>query len=168
MVLFKFGKKKENDYAPIKEKLKRIFETESGYTDFGADQKVKEVVALYPGDVFEKVQYGYRADGNGFKNKAWLGEQYYIVGGFGHEGDVLVVDSSDEKLPIYALQHDNWKNFEKIAQSLEDFEKIIGLIENSDIKDDVKCAQLKEDISKIIKCEFWNNEIEAARATEDK
>ena len=164
MGLFNFfnKKKKEEDYSKVKLELKRLFEIQPNYITFGGTLGVSDDVSLYPENIFEKVQFGYRVDENGYKNKEWLGEQYYIVGGYGFLGDVLVVDVNDKNLPIYALQHDDWSKFEKIANSVEDFSKIINLINNTDIQKD-DCENLKKEISKIIRSDFWEVQIDCAK-----
>ena len=114
MGLFNFLRKKENDYSTIKIKLKKVFEAKPNFTSFGNENVDGESVGIYPEKVFEKVQLGYRVDQNGYKIKSWIGDNYYIIGGYGQLGDVLIVDTADNKLPIFAMQHDNWKNMKKL------------------------------------------------------
>ena len=159
MRFFDIFKKKDIDYTIIKRKLKKVFETEPNHTNLGQDPKYGEGLGIYGEKVFDEIQLGYRVDANGFKNKEWLGNQYFIVGGYGGFGDSLVVDVSDDNFPIYALEHDNWDNFEKISNSFEDFVKIISLIESVDFSNKEQCEKLKMDISKIINCKFWNTQI---------
>ena len=163
MGLFDIFRKKENDYEEIKQKLKRLFEIDPRYTNFGDDSGMGESVAIYPEKVFEKVQLGYRVDANRFKNKEWIGNNYYVVGGYGMFGDVLITDIGDNNLPIFALQHDDWGRIIKIANSAEDFSKIIALINNADINNDADCNKLKKDISEIIKTDFWAIQIDCAK-----
>jgi hypothetical protein len=159
MGLFNIFKKKDIDYTKVKIKLKKVFETEPNYTNFGQDPMYGEGLGIYSENDFDEIQLGYRVDSNGFKNKRWLGNQYFVVGGYGGLGDSLVVDASDDSFPIYALEHDNWDNFEKISNSFEDFVKIISLIENVDFNNKDQCEKLKLDISKITKSKFWNTQI---------
>ena len=133
------------------------------YTNYIKSGGVTISGGLYPENVFEKTQVGFRVDTKGYKIKQWIGNQYFIVGGYGQLGDVLVTDLSNDNFPIYALEHDNWKNIQKISNSVEDFSKIISLINKTNINDVDKCNKLKDDIQKIITCDFWDIQIDSAK-----
>ena len=163
MGFFDIFKKKVNDFSEVKQKLKRLFEINPRYTDFGDDSGMGESVALYPENIFERVQLGYLVDSDGLRNKEWIGKNYYVVGGYGMFGDVLITDISNDSFPIFALPHDDWDKVEMIAKSVEDFSKIIGLINNADINNNDECEKLKTDISKIINTDFWAIEIDSAK-----
>ena len=82
----------------------------------------------------------------------------------------LLQEQSSGPLPRKALyhshqtvEHDNWKNIQKISNSVEDFSKIISLINKTNINDVDKCNKLKDDIQKIITCDFWDIQIDSAK-----
>ena len=163
MGIFDIFKKKDVAYDEVKIKLNKIFTIKNKYTNFGDESGCGESVGLYPENIFEKTQVGFRVDTKGYKIKQWIGDQYYIVGGYGQLGDVLVTDLYNDNFPIYALEHDNWKNIQKISNSVEDFSKIISLINKTNINDVDECNKLKDDIQKIITCNFWDIQIDSAK-----
>ena len=160
MGMFNVFKKKENDYKEVKQKLNKIFAHGPIFTNFGDESGLGDIVGLYPENVFEKAHLGYRVDSKGYKNKKWIGDKFFIIGDYNGLGDPLIVDVSKEKLPIYAIRHDKWDDLEEVAYSFDDFSEIINLINNTNVKNTEECLFLKEKISKIIKTDFWNNQID--------
>lgn len=155
-----FKRSKETDYLIIKQKLQTLFKIEPKFTNFGNDSGHGDCVGLYPENVFEKVQVGYRVNETGTKIKQWIGDGYFIVGDYNGLGDPLIVDINNSSLPIYAIMHDDWKTLELVANSVEDFSKIIALINNTNVNDENQRLNLKKQIFNIVKTEFWNNQID--------
>lgn len=58
--------------------------------------------------------------------------------------------------------HDDWKCFEKIANSIEDFEKILEIINSANLKSENELIKTKEKIAKLINCDFWNTQLDLA------
>lgn len=133
------------------EKISRIYDVKPNGVDFTYDS-----FGIWPKQMFEEAQLGFRVDEDGNKIEDWIGDEYYVVGD-NSNSDPIIVKVDDEKLPIYFMYHDNWDSLEKIANSIEDFSKIVKLIQETDLSNERKVKKLIKKVSTIAPkgCSQW-------------
>lgn len=126
----------------IKEKLKNLFKVKPRMVELSMSD-----LGLYSKDVFDDAQIGYRIDEEGKKIEDWIGEEYYVIGDDSMCGDPIIVKSDEPELPIYFMFHDDWDSLEKIANSVEDFAKILKMISEVDWTQENEVNELKDKIN---------------------
>lgn len=97
---------------------------------------------LYPREEFDEAQKGYRIDSDGNPIEDWIGDEYYIIGYDSCEGDPIIVNAKDERVPVYTMCHDDWSTLELIVDTYEEFINILKLIENTNLYDREECQNL--------------------------
>lgn len=136
----------------MKEKLKRVFEVQPNYLELAYND-------LSIGDIeeFDDMQLGFRVDEKGNSISEWIGNEYYVVGFESACGDPILVKSDEKELSIYFMIHDDWSTLEKIANSVEDFSKILDIISQYDMQDEKEAEKLIKKIEKIAPkgCTYW-------------
>lgn len=111
-------------------------------------------------------QHGFRYDNLHDKIiDEWPGNEYVIIGYDSTAGcgpDPYIMKTDEKELPIYWLNTDggNWKNPNKIANSFNDFIKIIACInENLNLENELNKELILNEIAKINSnknMEYWN------------
>lgn len=103
-------------------------------------------IHLYAKNEIEDAQIGYSKDGNGKKLKNWIGDNFLVIGHDSCCGDPIIVDLSEEKLPVYSMFHDDYSSLQKITNSFKEYINILNEIEEVDLSDAEKSLALIEDI----------------------
>lgn len=123
------------------------------------------IIHLYSKEEFADAQIGYRITKKGEKIKEWVGDNYYVIGNDSCCGDPIIVDTSDSKLPVYSMFHDDWSMLVKITNSYEQYLDILKEIDNTDLSDEDSCNKLTDKILKSTPKEgndYWEALIESA------
>jgi len=137
----------------IKEKIKKVFSVKPRMLELSMSE-----VCIFSKEVFEDAQIGYRVDDDGVKIKDWIGEEYYVIGDDSMCGDPIIVKSDEPELPIYFMAHDDWNSLEKIANSVEDFAKILKMIGKVDWTQENQVNELKDKINAITpENSYWDS-----------
>lgn len=181
MGLFDFFKK-TNTNEKTKENDKIAIEIAKSVKDMLTEDTYNKLKKLYIGELdiifFEREnidagQIGFRY--TGFFNEIeeiideWPGNEYVIIGYDSIAGcgpDPYIMKTDEKELPIYWLMTDggDWKNPDKIANSFNDFIKIIDCInENLNSKNQLNKELILNEISKINlneNMEYWKSLLE--------
>ena len=75
-------------------------------------------------------------------------------------GDPIIVNIEDSKLPVYSMVHDDWSILYKIANSIDDYRKILKMIIESDLSEKEiveKILREIELINKGIEISYWED-----------
>ena len=104
------------------------------------------IIHLFNEEEFDDAQIGYRCNKNGEKITDWVGDNFYVIGHDSCCGDPILVDTSDNNLPIYSLFHDDWTQLDKIANSFKEYIDILKMIEKCDLKDEEENSKLLDNI----------------------
>jgi len=117
------------------------------------DIKEADLVAgeiyLFSKNQLLKEQIGYVYDLEKNMIKDWIGENYVVIGHDSTCGDPIILDISNEKFPIYSMFHDDWSTLEKIADSYDEFLKIIKIIKKGKLNLNTPIEKRIEVLNKI-------------------
>lgn len=123
------------------------------------------IIHLYSKEEFDDAQIGYRVNKTGEKINEWIGDNYYVIGNDSCCGDPIIVDTSDSKLPVYSMFHDDWSMLDKITESYEQYLDILKEIEKADLSNQDSCKKLTDKIINETPNEgndYWEALIESA------
>lgn len=181
MGLFDFFKK-TNTNEKTKENDKIAIEISKSVKDMLTEDTYNKLKKLYIGELdiiffkrenIDAGQIGFRY--TGFFNEIgeiideWPGNEYVIIGYDSTAGcgpDPYIMKTDEKELPIYWLMTDggDWKNPDKIANSFNDFIKIIDCInKNLNSKNQLNKELILNEISKINlneNMEYWKSLLE--------
>lgn len=105
---------------------------------------------FYDKDEIADAQIGYRVYPDGRKIKEWLGDEYFVVGNDSTCGDPLFINVNEKNYPVYFMFHDDWEDsIMKIADSLEECEKIFNVLKGVDYTNQESVKNVKESLEKI-------------------
>ena len=135
--------------------LNKLFEKEFGELLIGING-----FHFYKKDEIGEGQIGYRCNADYVKLDDWIGDNYFVIGYEVLLGDPILVNVEDDKLPIYSLVRDDYSICYKIANSLEDYRKILKMIMDSDLTVREVVDNLILDIKKInrgLDIDYWKD-----------
>ena len=122
-------------------------------------------IHLFSKDEIEDAQIGYRIDDKGNKIEDWIGDNFVVIGIDSCNGDPIIVDINNEKLPVYSMFCDDWETLQIITDSFKQFIEILNRIDATELSDEEEKDNL---ISEIIKEvpeegeEYWEGLIQVA------
>jgi len=121
--------------------LDKIFKRDINDVEVGLS-----IIHLYSKEEFDDAQIGYRVTKKGDKITEWIGDNYYVIGNDSCCGDPIIVDISDEKLPVYSMFHDDWSMLDKITESYEQYLDILKEISKMDLSNEDNYKKLVNSI----------------------
>ena len=121
--------------------LDKIFKRDINDIEIGLS-----IIHLYSKEEFDDAQIGYRVTKKGEKINEWIGENFYVIGNDSCCGDPIIVDISDDNLPVYNMFHDDWSMLDKITNSYKQYLDILKEIDNTDLSDEVCVSELTKKI----------------------
>lgn len=133
----------------------KIFEEDLGELLFGLNG-----FHFYKKNEIGEGQIGYRCNSDYVKIEDWIGENYFVIGYETLLGDPIIVNIEDSKLPVYSMVHDDWSILYKIANSIDDYRKILKMIIESDLSEKEiveKILREIELINKGIEISYWED-----------
>ena len=121
---------------------------------------------LYDKDEIADAQIGYKIYPDGRKIEEWFGDEYFVVGNDSTCGDPIFINVSEKNCPFYYMFHDDWEDsIMKIADSLDEYEKMLRVIKGVDYADKASVKTVCEALEKINTKAYnlyWEDVIEVA------
>ena len=112
-----------------------------------------------------KEQIGFRFDNEQNEKKDWFGKEFLVIGKEINNKNPIIAKTNEPNIPIYMMFDNDKTTIEKVANSYEEYAKVLKMIENTDLyrKDKISC--LINSIEEYVPSNsmyYWNDLINSA------